>query len=448
MGLSLILEQKQQLKLSPQLIQSFELMALPLTELQAKIQAAIETNPTLEIPDAKEYSLDSVPDYDGKKDQSDYDEGGQGYDSEASDRAQQFMENTLTEKETLQEHLLGQLGCVSLTDEEYQTGEALISNMDDNGFFRDDPAVFLKPNQLPFKDKLVAIIQGFDPSGVGVRDWKESVILQAKQKGLKPEEFTVFTAMVDHELESIRAGKTNQVAKNLGVDSEEVEALYAFLKTLTPYPGQGFASGPDQFVIPDLSIHQKDGKLVMQMNSDAIPTLTISPEYQQMAEQIDDKKTKQYIKEQISQANQLITQIDMRNDTLRKVAQVVLAEQSEFFLKGPKFLKPLTQKEVAEKIGVHETTVSRIANAKYVDTDWGIIPIKNLFSNAVGDGNQSKNSVKEIIREIIQEHQGEKALSDQKITDLLVGKGINVARRTVAKYRKELNIDSSFVRGS
>jgi RNA polymerase sigma-54 factor len=167
-----------------------------------------------------------------------------------------------------------------------------------------------------------------------------------------------------------------------------------------------------------------------------------------MAEQIDDKKTKQYIKEQISQANQLITQIDMRNDTLRKVAQVVLAEQSEFFLKGPKFLKPLTQKEVAEKIGVHETTVSRIANAKYVDTDWGIIPIKNLFSNAVGDGNQSKNSVKEIIREIIQEHQGEKALSDQKITDLLVGKGINVARRTVAKYRKELNIDSSFVRGS
>lgn len=153
MALQLDLSLKQQLKLSPQMIQSFELMALPLTELQAKIQTAIETNPTLEIPESGEYSLDSVPDYDSRKDHDDYDEGTFGYDAEASDRAQSFLENTLTTKETLQEHLLGQLGCVPLSDIEYQTGEALISNTDANGFFRDDPSTFLKPEQLPAKTR-------------------------------------------------------------------------------------------------------------------------------------------------------------------------------------------------------------------------------------------------------------------------------------------------------
>ena len=449
MALQLDLSLKQQLKLSPQMIQSFELMALPLTELQAKIQTAIETNPTLEIPESGEYSLDSVPDYDSRKDHDDYDEGTFGYDAEASDRAQSFLENTLTTKETLQEHLLGQLGCVPLSDIEYQTGEALISNTDANGFFRDDPSTFLKPEQLPCKDKVISIIQSLDPPGVGVTDWKQSLILQAKLKHLKPEELSVFSELVSHWLETLRSGKTEQVAKHLNIDVEELDALYAFLKTLTPFPGQGFASGPDQYVVPDLSIHQKDGKLVMEMNRDAIPTLTINPEYRHMADNVDDKRTKQYIKEQISQANQLITQIDMRSETLRKVAQVLLLEQSEYFLKGPKHLKPLTQKEVAERIGVHETTVSRIANAKYIDTDWGIIPVKSLFSNAVGDGGQSKNSVKEIIRDIIMGNQSGKALSDQKISDILQKeKNIKVARRTVAKYRGELNIDSSFVRGS
>jgi len=449
MALQLDLSLKQQLKLSPQLIQSIELMALPLNELQDRIQAAIESNPTLEIPEGKDYSLDNTPDYDNKRDSDDFDEGNGGYDEAASDRAQQFMENTLSGKETLQEHLDAQLGCVSLSDLEFQTGQSLISNLDENGFYREEPERFLKPEQLACKDKMVSLIQSFDPSGVGVMNWKESLILQAKNLKLRPEELETFTSMVNLWLEQIRSGKQEQVAKNLGVDTEELESLYALLKTLTPFPGQAFASGPEQFVIPDLSIHQKNGKIVMEMNQDSIPALTINPEYESMAEETTDKQTKQYIKEQIGQANLLISQIEMRNETLLKVANVLLEQQSDYFLKGPKFLKPLTQKEVAERIGVHETTVSRIANAKYIDTDWGIVPIKSLFSNAVGEEGQSKNSVKEIIREIILKNQSGKALSDQKIADMLAaGQGIKVARRTVAKYRGELNIDSSFVRGS
>ncbi|MDD3058383.1 MAG: RNA polymerase sigma-54 factor, partial [Sphaerochaeta sp.] len=146
----------------------------------------------------------------------------------------------------------------------------------------------------------------------------------------------------------------------------------------------------------------------------------------------------------------LIFQVQVRNQTLYKVAHILLQEQQEYFLFGPQYIKPLTQKAVAEQLGVHETTISRIATAKYIDTDWGIIPIKKLFSNAVGDegAELSKQAVKETIRQILEEHQGQKALSDQKISDILKEKGISVARRTVAKYRNELNIDPSFVRGT
>ncbi|MFA6844476.1 MAG: RNA polymerase factor sigma-54 [Sphaerochaetaceae bacterium] len=448
MGPQLSLGLKQQLKLSPQLIQSLELMALPLTELQQRIQTAIESNPALEIPENNTFSLDNMKDMDRKRDEMDYYEGSH-YDSEASDRAQAFMENTFTVEETLQDHLLSQLGCIPLDPEAYKVGEVLITNLDDNGFFREDPALLLKKEQLPFKDQIISLIQSLDPPGVGVMNWKESLIVQAKLKKMKEPELKLFASLVNENLELMRSNKKEQVMKNLAIDEEELDALFDFLKTLSPYPGQAFSSGPQQFVIPDLSIHQDNGKLVLSMNNSSLPELTISPDFVDMEAQLKnhDKETKSYIQQQIRDANLLITQIQMRNQTLLKVGQCLLVEQKDFFLNGPKHLKPLTQKEVADQIGVHETTVSRISTAKYLDTDWGIIPIKQLFSNAVGEEGQSKSSVKELVKEIIENYQGEKALSDQKISDMLKEKGVSVARRTVSKYRGELNIDSSFIRG-
>nr|WP_321294913.1 RNA polymerase factor sigma-54 [uncultured Sphaerochaeta sp.] len=462
---NLSLSQKQQLKLSPQLLQSFELMALPLTELQARIKAEIESNPALELPSSWDVSYEHFAQEkqrretsgvdDTYSDSSSYgsDRGG-GYDYEASDRQQKFMENALSLEETLQEHLLSQLGCEQLSEEAYRVGEILITNLDANGFFRENPNDILTEKQAEHLPHLLHLIRQFDPPGVCAKDWRESLVLQAQAKGIGAEDLKHFTALVEDNLELMRANKQAQVAKNLGIEVEELEELYAFLKTLTPFPGQSFSSGPEQYVIPDLSIRNEEGQLVLRMNNSSLPDLAINTEFEGLAEDLgssdESKKAQQYIKEQIKSANALIFQVQVRNQTLYKVAHILLQEQQEYFLFGPQYIKPLTQKAVAEQLGVHETTISRIATAKYIDTDWGIIPIKKLFSNAVGDegAELSKQAVKETIRQILEEHQGQKALSDQKISDILKEKGISVARRTVAKYRNELNIDPSFVRGT
>lgn len=461
----LSLSQKQQLKLSPQLLQSFELMALPLAELQQKIKSEIESNPALELPSSWDFSYERFSQQSQQKESSKVDDTysdsssygsdyGGGYDYEASDRQQKFMENALSEEETLQEHLLSQLGCESLSEEEYTVGQILITNIDANGFFLEDPHDVLTSQQAAHLQKLLKILHQFEPAGVAVKDWRESLILQATLKGLKDEDLVHFKALVNDNLELMRAGKQSQVAKNLGIDEMELDALYSFLKTLTPFPGQGFASGPQQYVIPDLSIKAEDGELVLSMNNSSLPDLRVSADFEALAQDLGNtdeaKKAQQYIQNQLKSANSLIFQIQVRNQTLYRLAQVLLVQQRDFFLFGPQYIKPLTQKEVAAQIGVHETTVSRISTAKWIDTDWGIISVKKLFSNAVGDegAELSKQAAKETIRQILEEHQGQKALSDQKISDILKERGISVARRTVAKYRNELNIDPSFIRGT
>lgn len=459
MALSLSLSQKQQLKLSPQLLQSFELMALPLAELQQKIKAEIETNPALEIPNTREASFEVFAEKrenkesfsDDYSDSESYGSDRGGYDTDASDRQQSFMENALSDEETLQEHLLSQLGCEALSELEYEVGMILITNLDANGFHVQEPLGLLKKEQKALFEPMLKRLQRFDPPGIGVNDWRESLILQAQIKGMEGEELQAFSLLVQDNLDLIRANKQAQVAKNLGIELEELEVLYTFLKTLTPYPGQGFASGPELYVTPDISIRKEEGELLLRMNSSSLPDLTINSEFEAFSlEKEMPKETQTYIQEQLKRASSLMFQVQLRNQTLYKVGQVLAEKQKEFFLSGPAFIKPLTQKSVADQIGVHETTVSRISTAKWIDTDWGIIPIKRLFSSAVGDeGEQvSKSAAKEIIRQILKEHQGSKALSDQKISDLLKERGISVARRTVAKYRNELNIDPSFIRGT
>ena len=461
MALSLSMTQKQQLKLSPQMLQSFELMALPLAELQQKIKTEIETNPALEIPSTREASFEAFAEKkqaqdtkhynDSYSDSSSYGSDRGGYDTKASDRQQNFMENALSDEETLQEHLLSQLGCEALSEEEYEVGMLLITNLDANGFHVQEPLGLLKKEQKALFEPMLKRIHRFDPPGIGVQDWRESLILQARTKGMVGQELQTFTLLVQDNLELMRANKQAQVAKNLGIEGEELDELYTFLKTLTPYPGQGFASGPELYVIPDISIRKEEGVLTLRMNSSSLPDLTINSEFEAFSlEKEMPKETQTYIQDQLKRATSLMFQVQLRNQTLYKVGQVLAEKQKAFFLSGPQFIQPLTQKSVADQIGVHETTVSRISTAKWIDTDWGIIPIKRLFSSAVGEkGEQvSKHAAKEIIRQLLEEYEGEKALSDQKISDLLKERGLSVARRTVAKYRNELNIDPSFIRGT
>ena len=470
MGLSLELGTKQTLSLSPLMLQRLETLALPLTELQAKIQEAIESNPALEIPNSMEQSLDNITNKlpteskaDDFSDSSAYGSDYQGiYDSEASDRKQKFIENTLTSSKTLMEHLLETLHLDKLTPEEVEIGELLISNLDTSGFNNQDPMTLIdedlksetlsKLSREEKEDLIIKMqekIQNYDPIGCCCSDFRESLLIQAKIKGLEEELLSTFEKLINNELQNIRSKKIKKILTNLKIDEETYEYLFSFLQTLTPFPGSQFDNGLREYVVPDLSIYVIDGKIELETSSKNLPNLTISKEFTDLAKEIDDSKTKKYIKEQTTIAKELINQIDMRNKNLFKLGMILIERQSEFFFKGPLYLKPLTQKEVALEMNVHETTVSRLASSKWLECDWGIIPIKNLFSNAVGNSqNNSKAAIKERIKQIINENEGPKALSDQKIADKLGEEGIKIARRTVSKYRKELNIDSTFLRGN
>lgn len=454
-GQSLDLSLKQELKINAQLLQTMETLSLSTDELKEKIRKEAETNPVLIIKE-KETSYDALAsEYRKKTDRR------ENYQDDApfftnDDTESSWMEGMVSEKETLQQHLLGELGLMNLDADTEKTAETLITALDRNGFFPIAPELSVKDDERKFVPAAVKAIQSMEPEGIGVRNWRESLVLQASMKGMKGKELELFSSLVTNELENLKAGKIDLAARNLGTDREEAEALFSFLRTLTPFPGRKYGSEYEQFIVPELSIKKnEEGNLVLTLNKNALPIVEIDPSYSEMEKEYRNdrsesgKEAEKFIKEKIASASNLMNQLEMRATTLEKTGAVLMEKQRDFFLSGPMYMKGLTMQEVADEIGVHEATVSRIASSKYIDTDFGIYPIRALFSNRVesNDGeNYSKNAVKEIIREIIMENKTGKALSDQKISDMLAQRGIKAARRTVSKYRHELDIDSSFVR--
>lgn len=451
-GLGLQIAAKQQLKISTQLVATMETLAASNEELREKIKKEAESNPVIKViertPSYSEFS-DRYIASSGKRD--DYSDT-EPYDPD--DSRHNWIEGMVSGGESLEEHLLKQLGEIDTDDRTREAAEIIITALDKNGFLPASPLMILPEKLWDRQEDALAIIQAMDPAGVGASDWRESLIIQAKDKGLKGKELKIFSELVLDCLDNLRQGKTAAIAKQLRTDEEEILALSDFLKTLTPFPGREYSSEWDQYITPDISIKKEGDVLRLRINSDALPSVELDPEYTEMLSELkkdgDNKDASKFLKEKISSAESLIAQLEARTTALEKLGAMLMDKQKDFFLYGPLHLKGLTMKEAAEIIGVHEATVSRIANSKYIDTDWGIYPIRSLFSNTVesADGqNISKNAVKEMIRKIISENETGKPLSDQKISDILKERGITAARRTVSKYRKELNIDSSFERG-
>ena len=450
-GLKLQIAAKQQLKISTQLVATMETLAASNEELREKIKNEAESNPVIRVvertPSYSEFS-DRYIASSGKRD--DYSDT-EPYDPD--DSRHNWIEGMVSVGESLEEHLLKQLGEIDTDDRTREAAEIIITALDKNGFLPASPLMILPEKLWDRQEDALAIVQAMDPAGVGAADWRESLILQAKDKGLKGKELRIFSELVLDCLDNLRQGKIAAIAKQLRTDEEEILALSDFLKTLTPFPGREYSSDWDQYIIPDISIKKEGDVLRLRINSDALPSVELDPEYTEMLSELkkdgDNKDASKFLKEKISSAESLISQLEARTTALEKLGAMLMDKQQDFFLYGPLHLKGLTMKEAAEIIGVHEATVSRIANSKYIDTDWGIYPIRSLFSNTVAsaDGqNISKNAVKEMIRNIISENETGKPLSDQKISDILKERGITAARRTVSKYRKELNIDSSFER--
>ena len=424
MDTSLNLQQslKQQLTLSPQLIQTFEVLAMSNLELQQKIRNEIEQNPALEIPTERNLSIERlseksdkgsiIDDYSDKSSYgSDYTSTrlSSNYDTQASDNNQQFLEGALSSGFSLQDHLLEQLGCITLSNEEYELGKLIISNLDHNGFHNNEVTSLVPNNKKRELNKVLHIVQSFDPAGIAVKDFRESLLLQAKLEHIIPSDYLILEKLICDHLVRLKNGKFKEVGNLIGEEEEQVELLYNYIKTLNPYPASQFDTRETQYIIPELRVKNIEGRLQLILNKGTVPELLIDENFSQLAKNKDDphyKETMQYIKESLKSANQLISSVSMRYETIKKIGLLLLEEQYQYFLKGPKALKPLTYKDLATRLDIHETTISRAVISKYIDTDWGIIPIKDLFSSALsstsGDNGQiSKTAVKEKVEEII-----------------------------------------------
>lgn len=435
------------------MIQSIRLMALPLQELKEEIQQEIEANPALEVlEDRSTMSLESIPEEreaDSEASQRFENSSDPGYsrsNDDDSDSKRMFLEGAITSPETLQEHLLWQLRLQPISQTQREIGERLIQNLDADGFHKDDPYLLCKGSSRSSVDSVMRIVRGLEPVGVCVKDFRESLLVQAEAvPGAPP---GVVDIIRDH-MDLLEHGKHLEIQKRLGLDEAEMHDALAYIKTLSPFPGRQYSAEETRYVTPDVQVKLKDGEFVIVINDQEIPVIGINPFFDRLSGERHDKETDVFVKDNIRRAKWFIQSIQQRNRTLLKVVRSIVEFQRPFFARGPKHLAPLTLKDIAVEVGVHETTISRIAGKKYVQTDWGIFELRYFFTNSIsGSGSRgsrfSKSGVKQVIKEIIENETA--AMSDQDITDMLARKGIKLARRTVAKYRGELNMDSSFGR--
>ncbi len=441
--------------MNPQLYQSIQLMAMPIQELKTTIREELEKNPALEVIEEKtDESLDSAErqteDFDIFENSSD-----PGYsrrlDEEASDSKRRFIEGALSRPESLHDHLIWQLRVQPIEADAFRVGELLIQNLDDNGFYIEDPETLIKGEDAKHLQPMLDLIRRLDPVGTCTKDYKESLVVQAS---LSPEAPEHTEEVLSEYLTLLEKSKYAEIARKMKISQDEVLEILDFIRTLEPFPGRQYSTSKSTYVIPDLQVTMKEGEFVLILNDEEIPVLGINPfftEIMKNGKEHSEKSVKRFVNTNVKEARWFIRSIHQRNQTLLKIAKAIVEFQRDFFIKGPKYLVPLTLKDIADEVDVHETTVSRITTAKYIQTEWGIFELKHFFSNSIsGAGSHgsrfSKEGVKEIIREIIEADDSEKHLSDQNIADLLKKQGINIARRTVAKYRNELDIDSSYRR--
>ena len=450
---SLILSTEQQLRLSQVQIQRLEMLGLGTEELAEKIQKEAEKNPFLEV-ESPVISLDVR-----KK----RDEGSMRYGQSLEDELgisddeehDHWFERTLTRPETMGEHITGEVALLDISDEMKSAVIMLSSARDRNGFLEGSPEDALKEHKELAKDAL-GILKTLDPVGLGAKNVTECLELQAKSLDLDPEKEKNLLYVIDN-LEILRNGKTDQVEKKLKLSKEEAEELLSNLRSLDPFPGREFDNTFEEFVYPEVSIKKNDdGELVIIDHSDQLPEVSLNAEYIDFEKELKERKEKdkaalEYLKENKDRAENLISALKMRKDSLTRISYYLIDKQREFFDKGPLYLVPDTQMHAAEKMNLSISTVSRICSDKYIDTDYGLFPFSYFFSSSSGfskddENAKSKNAIKERIRQIVDENKGRKPLSDQKIADRLNAEGIKCARRTVAKYRGELKLESSYTR--
>jgi RNA polymerase sigma-54 factor len=351
---------------------------------------------------------------------------------------------------SLKDHLMVQLGVSVITNKEKRIGEFIIESLDNKGYLGcslQDISLLINEDVIEV-ERVLRLVQTFDPIGVAARSLSECLMIQLKEKGIQDKNAYI---IAEHYLEDIATNKIQKIAKELKISISRVQSICDIIKMLEPKPSRGFIVDSDniRYIVPDVTIENINGEYIIIVNDNSLPTLTISNYYKSMINNLDDKEANKFLSDKLNSSMWLIKSIEQRRMTLYKVTESILKFQRKFFDEGKTALKPLVLKDVADDIGVHESTVSRATNGKYVQTPRGLFELKYFFASSInetdGDG-ISSTSVKTHIQKLINEENTQKPLSDQKIAELLGEEGINISRRTVAKYRDEMRISSSSMR--
>ncbi|WP_231759746.1 RNA polymerase factor sigma-54 [Microbulbifer elongatus] len=477
---SLQLKLGTQLTMTPQLQQAIRLLQLSTLDLQQEIQSALDSNPLLEsdfdehageshqdqntpaerkeeTPErSTEAQSESAAEGDWNSDIPDdlpvdtrwddiYSSGGSHSGSEGDEYA---LEQRNAVSESLQDHLMWQLNLTPLTIEDKLIGEALIDAIAPNGSL-DTPIEELAESMELEIDEVMAVlktIQQLEPVGCGARDLRESLLLQLQQLPEDTPWLVQAVTVVGQHLDLLGKRDFRQLSRRTRLSEAQLGEVMRLIQTLTPYPGEAFGGEEPQYVVPDVIVSRKQDRWVVELNPETTPKLRINDAYAAMIKRADNSSENNYLRDNLQEARWFLKSLQSRHETLLKVASSIVEKQQGFFEQGPEAMKPMVLANIAETIGMHESTISRVTTQKYMLTPRGVFELKYFFSSHVSTDSgedASSTAIRALIRKLIDGEQPRKPLSDNKITQELDAQGIKVARRTVAKYRESMGIPSS-----
>jgi RNA polymerase sigma-54 factor len=436
--------------MTPELRQAIKILQLSAIELGQYVNQILLENPLMEVKEeASPFTIERRKDKDINWEGylRDYRENRnyEGYTGMREVKEEFPLENLIVQDVNLPEHLLSQLGCLSLTDLQQRVGQYLIGNINTTGYLTVTVEQAARDLEVPPEQvkEVLQLIQNFEPAGVGARNLRECLLLQLKLQNILNDDVKI---LIEKHLDDLGAGKCQKVAAALNLSVTRVQELADIIKKLNPKPGASFASGERiRYIAPDIFIELVGGEYRILLNDRLLPRLAISQAYTSvyLREGADDEKTKKFVENKLNQAMWVIQSIEHRQKTLYRLAEILLKKQRQFFEKGIKYLQPLTLKQIAEELEVHESTVSRATTNKYMQTPHGLFELKFFFSSGykMDTGTStSAESIKKFLQEMIATEDPTRPYSDQALVELLQKKGLNIARRTITKYRNELGI--------
>lgn len=445
MDFTLEMTQKQELVMTQELRQAIQILQYNSYELNQFIDEKLTENPTLEKEEVKDEFEDV--DWDQVADDSYHNRYSGGSYVNNSDEEYNY-ENFVSKDENLKDFLEEQLIFSNLPEKYYDLANYLIDSVDLNGYLEYDLDKIQNSFDISEEmlEEVIYYLQEFEPSGVFARNLQECLLIQLYNKKIKNH---LAIDIVENYLEELSKNQLKKIAEAIEEPIEKIQEISDYIKTLEPKPGRSFSSNSDtKYIEPDIILKKEEDEYRIVLTNYTAPRLYVSKFYQKMIKAGKTKdKDKKYIKDKMNKALFIIQSIEQRRETILKVVGEIIKKQREFFDKGMLYLKPLNMKEVADEIEVHESTVSRASSGKYLQCDQGLFELKFFFQSGVKttDGGRgiAADSIKMIIKEIVERENEKKPLSDQKITDRLAEYGINCSRRTIAKYRKALGIKSS-----